>query len=179
MELNDELDALLVRKLAESSTEFTSAMSASEKIIRDSRVIETALREGEVFPDFSLPDSTGAIVQSADLLTLGPLIVSFYKGQWCPFCNLELNALQLALPEIEELGGALVAVLPETLEHTANALTRFSFSFYTGTAPDAEAQAADLVTARDLHPVRVGEHGRIESHRYAGGGRSAPGRLRP
>ena len=53
MELNDELDALLVRKLAESSTEFASAMSASEKIIRDSRVIETALREGEVFPDFS------------------------------------------------------------------------------------------------------------------------------
>ena len=130
MELNDELDALLVPRLAESSTEFASAMSASEKIIRDCRVIETALREGEVFPDFSLPDSTGAIVQSADLLTLGPLIVSFYRGQWCPFCNLELNALQLALPEIEELGGALVAVSPETLEHTANALTRFSLSFY-------------------------------------------------
>jgi hypothetical protein len=82
MELNDELDALLVRKLAESSAEFTSAMSASQKIIRDSRVIETALREGEVFPDFSLPDSTGAIVQWADLLTLGPLIVSYYRGQW-------------------------------------------------------------------------------------------------
>jgi len=99
MELNDELDALLARKLTESSTEFASAMSADEKTIRDSRVIETALREGEVFPDFSLPDSTGAIVRSADLLTLGPLIVSFYRGRWCPFCNLELNALQLALPD--------------------------------------------------------------------------------
>ena len=130
MELNDELDALLVRTLAESGTEFASVMSANEKIIRDSRVVETALREGEVFPDFLLPDSTGVIVQSADLLALGPLIVSFYRGQWCPFCNLELNALQLALPEIEELGGALVAVSPETPEHTANALTRFSFSFY-------------------------------------------------
>jgi len=74
MELNDELDALLVRTLTESSTEFASAMSATEKIVRDSRVIETALREGEVFPDFSLPDSTGVTVRSADLLTLGPLM---------------------------------------------------------------------------------------------------------
>jgi peroxiredoxin len=69
-------------------------------------------------------DSTGAIVRSADLLTLGPLIVSFYRGQWGPFCNLELNALKLALPEIEELGGALVPVSPEAPEHTEKALTR-------------------------------------------------------
>jgi len=60
MELSDELDALLVRKLTESSTEFASAMSASEKSIRDSRVLETALLEGEVFPDFSVFERLGA-----------------------------------------------------------------------------------------------------------------------
>lgn len=69
-------------------------------------------------------------MQSADLLALGPLTVSFYRGRWCPFCNLELNALQLALPEIEELGGALVAIWPEMPEQIANTVTRFRLSFY-------------------------------------------------
>lgn len=130
MKLRDELDTLLHRTLGESSAEFASAVAVTEKTIRDARLVETALREGEVFPDFSLPDPTGAVVRSADLLALGPLIVSFYRGAWCPFCNLELNALQLALPEIEELGGALVGISPETSEQISNTLTRFSLSFY-------------------------------------------------
>ena len=130
MKLRDELDTLLHRTLGENSAEFASAVTVTEKTIRDARLVETALREGEVFPDFSLPDPTGTVVRSADLLALGPLIVSFYRGGWCPVCNLELNALQLALPEIEELGGALVGISPETSEQISNTLTRFSLSFY-------------------------------------------------
>jgi peroxiredoxin len=64
------------------------------------------LSPGEVFPVFSFADSTGAVVSSAKLLARDPLIVSFYKER------LELNALSLALPEIKEVGGALVAVSP-------------------------------------------------------------------
>jgi len=130
MDLNSELDDLRKRSSGDSSAEYASAMGITEEIIRNSRLVETALREGDVFPEFSLPDSTGSIVQSADLLARGPLIVSFYRGGWCPFCNLELNALQLVLPEIKELGGALVAVSPETPEQTSKTLTRFSLSFY-------------------------------------------------
>jgi peroxiredoxin len=130
MELNRELDKLLQHTLRETTTELASAVAINEKTIRDSRLVETALHQGQTFSDFSLPDSNGAIVRSEDLLALGPLIVSFYRGQWCPFCNLELNALQLALPEIEELEGDLVAISPETPEQISKALTRSSYSFY-------------------------------------------------
>jgi hypothetical protein len=59
MKLRDELDTLLDRTLGESSAEFASAVAETEKTIRDARLVETALREGDVFPDFSLPDPTG------------------------------------------------------------------------------------------------------------------------
>ncbi len=130
MELSNQLDALATRTQAESSIGYTSAVGATDETIRNSRLMETALREGQKFPSFSLPSASGAVVRSADLLSHGPLIVSFYRGGWCPACNLELNALQLALPEIRARGGALVAVSPETPEQTSKTMKRFSLGFY-------------------------------------------------
>ena len=130
MELSNQLDALATRTQAESSSEYASAVGATEEAIRHARLVETALREGQKFPSFSLPSATGGLVSSVDLLARGPLIVVFYRGGWCPACNLVLNALQLALPEIQARGGALVAVSPEVPEHTSNTMKRFGLSFF-------------------------------------------------
>ncbi len=73
-----------------------------------------ALKVGDKAPHFSLKDPEGNIINSADLLKHGPLIVSFYRGVWCPYCNMELQALQAALPEFERLGARLVAISPQT-----------------------------------------------------------------
>ncbi|XDG05008.1 hypothetical protein ABKA04_004623 [Annulohypoxylon sp. FPYF3050] len=73
----------------------------------------TAIQVGQKIPSFTLPDSLNKSVSSADLLAKGPLLVTFYRGGWCPFCNLALHALQAKLPEIKAKGVTLVAITPE------------------------------------------------------------------
>ena len=73
-----------------------------------------ALKAGDKAPAFTLNDPDGHPVSSADLLAQGPLVVSFYRGVWCPYCNMELQALQAALPDFEKLGARLVAISPQT-----------------------------------------------------------------
>ncbi len=73
-----------------------------------------ALKVGDVAPDFTLAAPDGTAWSSRDLLARGPLVVSFYRGVWCPYCNMELQALQGVLPSIRALGADLVAISPQT-----------------------------------------------------------------
>jgi peroxiredoxin len=68
---------------------------------------------GDRVPDFSLPNIRGEQVHVRTLLLSGPIVLSFYRGSWCPYCNIELRALQQVLPEIERLGASMVAISPE------------------------------------------------------------------
>jgi peroxiredoxin len=76
--------------------------------------LQHALAEGEQFPDFVLPSAEGRLVSLANLLERGPIIISFFRGEWCPFCQVMLTALTEALPEIEAAGASLAALTPET-----------------------------------------------------------------
>jgi len=69
---------------------------------------------GEKAPGFRLPDARGREVSLEERLERGPVVLSFYRGAWCPFCNLELKALQEILPRIQEVGASLMAVSPQT-----------------------------------------------------------------
>ncbi|PMZ18201.1 alkyl hydroperoxide reductase, partial [Pseudomonas sp. FW306-02-F08-AA] len=69
-----------------------------------------ALHAGDRAPVFALPDPDGKLVSSQDLLTSGPLVLTFYRGAWCPFCNLDLQALEEVRPDIEARGALLLAV---------------------------------------------------------------------
>lgn len=72
-----------------------------------------ALQAGDKAPVFTLDDPEGQPVSSAELLAQGPLVISFYRGVWCPYCNLELQALQETLPQFVALGASLVAISPQ------------------------------------------------------------------
>ncbi|MGC8477186.1 MAG: peroxiredoxin-like family protein [Acetobacteraceae bacterium] len=74
----------------------------------------TTLAPGDRFPDIILPNAEGDLIAIADLLALGPVVVTFFRGIWCPYCRLMLDALVAALPEIEAAGARLVGVTPET-----------------------------------------------------------------
>lgn len=82
--------------------------------IENSGVMENVINHGDEIPDFNLPDHLGEMVSSAELLVRGPLVISFYRGAWCPYCNLELQSLQAILPDIQELGANLIAISPNT-----------------------------------------------------------------
>jgi peroxiredoxin len=75
---------------------------------------QRALKAGDKAPDFTLNDPDGKPVSLRALLAGGPLVVSFYRGVWCPYCNMELQALQSALPAILARGATLVAISPQT-----------------------------------------------------------------
>jgi len=81
--------------------------------VRSSGVLDHALKVNDSVPDFSLPDAFGHQISLKALLKKGPVVISFYRGEWCPFCNIELHSLQEALPKINGLGANLIAISPE------------------------------------------------------------------
>lgn len=93
-----------VRQVMDEAGEDVNAIFASQ----------THLDVGDQIPEFTLSDARGNSVAVGDLLANGPLVVAFYRGGWCPYCNLELRALQAALPEFKARGAELVAISPET-----------------------------------------------------------------
>src|SRR4051812_6565731 len=72
-----------------------------------------ALQVGATLPEFKLPNAVGKEINSKDLLAQGPLLISFYRGDWCPFCSLELRALQKNLDQFQAKGVTLVAISPQ------------------------------------------------------------------
>lgn len=74
---------------------------------------EPGLKVGEKAPDFRLQNAFGAEVRLTDVLSHGPVVLTFYRGAWCPYCNLQLRGLQQTLPFIEKEGARLVAITPQ------------------------------------------------------------------
>ncbi len=88
-----------------------------------------ALKRGGRMPDFELPDATGKMIRSADLRTQGMLLISFYRGHWCPYCNLELQALQERLADITAKGTTLVAISPQTPDQSLTTQQKHALKF--------------------------------------------------
>ncbi len=89
------------------------AQNTTPAIVSAEAAAASALSEGDEIPTFSLTDATGKRVSSIDLLKSGPVVLVFYRGAWCPYCNLYLRSLQKSLPNIENAGGKLVAISVE------------------------------------------------------------------
>jgi peroxiredoxin len=79
----------------------------------EARMPDPGLRPGDIAPDFALRNAGGKRVRLYDLLSQGPVVLTFYRGIWCPYCNLQLRALTETLPLIESYGAQLVAVTPQ------------------------------------------------------------------
>ena len=118
MTLQDKLDAFKAdfeagRLAFKPTKERLEAMHRATADLIASGQAQRARKAGDLAPDFVLNDADGKPVASRDLLAKGPLVVSFYRGVWCPYCNLELQALQAVLPEVSARGARLVAISPQ------------------------------------------------------------------
>lgn len=78
------------------------------------------LKAGDKAPNFALPNATGKVINLKDLLQHGAVVLTFYRGSWCPYCNLQLRNYQQILPQITDAGAQLVAVSPMTPDHSLN-----------------------------------------------------------
>ncbi len=96
----------------------TGKMTADAQIASPEEVAKTALNVGAKMPAFNLKDANGKSVSSADLLKQSNLVVVFYRGSWCPFCNLYLRKLQQNISAIKENGGNLAAISVENPDNS-------------------------------------------------------------
>jgi peroxiredoxin len=129
MTLQQELDAYKATPKPHILPEFRPVIGRTIADLIASAQAQTARKAGERAPDFVLPDQNGAAVSSADLLAKGPLVVSFYRGVWCPFCNIELKALEVALSDIRARGATLVAISQQTPPNSRKAQRDNGLSF--------------------------------------------------
>lgn len=101
-----------------------------------------ALNAGDRAPAFILDDAEGQPVSSATLLAQGPLLLSFYRGVWCPYCNMELQALQQSLPDFEALGANLVAISPQSAPNSRKSVRQNALGFPILSDPHNDVAAA-------------------------------------
>ena len=86
----------------------------------DANRVAPGLAVGEKAADFRLPNAAGQNVSLEERLSQGPVVLTFYRGAWCPICNLQLLAFERALPGIRSLGASVIAVAPDDSEPTPN-----------------------------------------------------------
>src|SRR5215467_13982232 len=92
-------------------------------------IARTMLKVGDRAPAFALPDAKGDVIDFGVLLKKGPVIVTFYRGGWCPYCNLELKAFQDVLPQIKAAGASVVAISPEKPDDTLSTAEKNALAF--------------------------------------------------
>lgn len=109
-------------------TTLTTLLSELQGLIATG-MAEKALNLNSPFPAFELPDANNQLRSLNSLLSNGPLVISFYRGAWCPYCNLEINALQKALPEITAAGAQLIAISPQLPDKSLDQITRSALTF--------------------------------------------------
>jgi peroxiredoxin len=120
--------------------------------------VAPGLAVGELAPNFTLPDAMGQPVALADLLVQGPGVVTFYRGEWCPYCNVQLRGLQAALPRFRELDASLVAISPQAADHSLTLTQKHELDFPVLSDLDQEvirAYRVQFTLAGDLEDLQV------------------------
>ncbi len=102
--------------------------AAFERLLA-SDVGSQAKQVGDTAPHFNLPNAVGGQLSLSALIARGPLVLNFYRGGWCPFCNLEFRALQGILPDIKARGASLVGISPETPDNSLTTKEKHALAF--------------------------------------------------
>jgi peroxiredoxin len=127
--LKVQLEARAKESATKSPEATQTAYAAGIKAVEESGVVKAAKQVGDPAPDFSLKNADGKTVALKDLLKKGPVVLTWYRGGWCPYCNITLRALQKVLPEVHAAGAQLVALTPELPGKTAETTGKNELKF--------------------------------------------------
>ena len=161
-------DTPLAQQLAEfkagfkqrAAPERVAMMEAATADLKAQGIESRALKLGDPAPDLSLPDALAKPVKLGDLWRRGPLVVIFYRGGWCPYCNLELKAWQARLTELKHMGAALVAISPQTPDNSLSTAEKNELAF--PVLSDSALQAAEAFgIVFELAPQLVDLYARV------------------
>jgi peroxiredoxin len=157
--LKEQTDA----KIAAGREKNHEFMKGVDDIINKAKAFrqgEKAIKIGERAPGFELSNALGNQILLANLLKNGPVVITFYRGSWCPYCNLQLRALQDKLPDIKKFGATLVAISPEVPDAsmTKNEISKMEFIVLS----DQDAKVASQYGVAWEVPEFLLEHMRID-----------------
>ncbi len=127
--LNRELQALSAQYEKQLPPDVWQAMEAGIAEVGQSAVMQQAKRTGDQAPDFMLPSAQGPFVRLSDRLAQGPVVLVWYRGGWCPYCNRQLAAWQGMLHELNVAGGQLLALCPDLPDSTMSTAERQGIAF--------------------------------------------------
>jgi len=116
MSLKAQLDAFRNKFESQAPQDALDQMHQATNDLRASGILSNAVSVGDQLPAFSLQNQDGAAVSSADFLAKGPLVISFFRGGWCPYCMVELKALSDIATDMRAAGGEIVVISPQTVE---------------------------------------------------------------
>jgi peroxiredoxin len=118
MSLATELDAKFAEFHAAAPAELAGPVKKSMGEFISSYNLDDAIKVGDKLPEFRLEGASGDTVDSKELLAHGPILVTFYRGNWCPYCNITLRAYQQHLDTFKAKGVTFVAISPELPDQT-------------------------------------------------------------
>lgn len=109
--------------------EVLEAFGKSIKDLKTKNIEEKSIKLGAIMSDFSLPNAKNEIIHSKEILKSGKMIIAFYRGSWCPYCNLELKALQENLSKINDKKVSLVAISPQSPDNSLTVIEKHNLTF--------------------------------------------------
>jgi peroxiredoxin len=166
-----------VRKELEEFRQKSSRSAPPERIrayeqgiedVRKSGVLDKALKIGGRAPDFELPSASGKNVKLSELLARGPVVVTWYRGGWCPYCNIALRGLHNRLPEIRSAGATLVAISPETPDNSLSTAEKNHLDFEVLSDRGNKVAHAYGVAYKIPHVIAEQFKGRLDLAKYNG-----------
>ncbi len=118
--------------------EIHQVIISETKVLKTKALEQYAPKPGDIFPTFTLKNQSGHETRMVDLLLKGPVIVTFYRGGWCPYCNFELRGYQKVLDQITAAGASLVAISPELPDASLTTIEKNELKFNVLSDPTAE-----------------------------------------
>ena len=144
----------------QANPDFMKGVDAAIQNAKEFEQGANALKVGQQAIAFELPNQEGKLVSLKNLIGKGPVVVTFYRGDWCPYCNLQLRALQAKLEDIEKLGATLVAISPQVPD---GSLTKSEISEMTFTVlSDQNAKVASQYGVAWEVPEFLLDHMRVD-----------------
>lgn len=171
MSLQDQIAEYKAAFVKKAPLEVQELMKQATKNLAETGIVDKAPKVSEKLPAFSLPNQKGETVNLEDLLAKGPVVMTFYRGGWCPYCNLELKAYQDQLANIKAANGTLVAITPELPDASMSTTEKNALEFEVLSDVNAEyAKSLGLVfsLADELRPIYLSFGIEVEKHNGEG-----------
>ena len=128
-DLATQIQQFNIELAAKVPQEVLEAFGKSIEDLKTKNIEEKSIKIGETITNFSLKNAKNEVVNSSDILKNGKMIIAFYRGSWCPYCNLELKALQEKISEFKEKNATLVAISPQSPDNSLTVIEKHHLTF--------------------------------------------------